>query len=162
MNRVAARPPESVGELCLVRMGVQSRGLSAWLYAARLKRQIDRAAEAAKAGGGLLSSERFTFGRNHFGVLQYWRSFADLDAWSRKPPHSEWWREAVGRMRSRQDFGVYHETFLVPRDRVESLYLNCEPAGLLAFGLTSEPVGGDTNARGRLGLGTRPTRSEPD
>ena len=36
MNRVIARLPESVAELCLVRLGIQVRGLSAWLYARRL------------------------------------------------------------------------------------------------------------------------------
>jgi hypothetical protein len=59
-------------------------------------------------------------------------------------------------MRTRGDLGVYHETFLVPRTRLESIYLNCRPAGLAAFGTTAEPVGPDTNSRGRLGLDMGP------
>jgi hypothetical protein len=152
MNRVVARLPESVAELCLVRLGIQVKGLSAWLFARRLRSAIAADARRAMAeGAGLLNSETFAIGITHFGVLQYWRSFDDLDAWSRRPPHSEWWRSAVERMRLRKDFGVYHETFLVRSPDIESIYLDCRPAGLAAFGLLSEPVGPMTTSRGRLG-----------
>ena len=154
MKRVIATVPESVAELCLVRLGIQVRGLRALFYAIRLARAIDdAAAEAVVAGAGLLHSERFSIGRGHFGVLQYWRSFEDLEAWSHRPPHSEWWRKALERMRTKGDLGIYHETFLVPRDRVEAIYLDCEPAGLARFGTLGEPVGKMTASRGRLGRG---------
>jgi heme-degrading monooxygenase HmoA len=152
MQRTIAALPNSIDELCLVRLGIQVRRISALLYAARLGRAIERSsAEAIATGAGLLSSERFTVARGHFGVLQYWRSFDDLEAWSHRPPHSEWWREAVERMRSRSDLGIFHETFLVPRDRIESIYLNCRPAGLATFGTLAEPIGANANSRGRLG-----------
>jgi hypothetical protein len=122
-TRVIARLPDSLGELCLLRLGIQSRGLRGLIYAGK------------------------------FGLLQYWRSFSDLEAWSHRPPHSDWWRGAVERMRTRGDFGIYHETYLVPRDRIESIYLGCRPAGLLIFGETGDPVGPDTNSRGRLRMG---------
>ena len=97
MNRVIARLPESMSELCLVRMGIQVRGLSAWLLARRLRWAIAAdARRAMAASAGLLESQAFTIGINHFGFLQYWRSFEELDAWSRREPHSEWWRAAVG------------------------------------------------------------------
>jgi hypothetical protein len=54
-------------------------------------------------------------------------------------------------MRTRGDLGVYHEAFLVARRDVESIYLDCPPLGLAAFGATSEPVGPRTTARDRLG-----------
>jgi hypothetical protein len=54
-------------------------------------------------------------------------------------------------MRTRGDFGIYHETYLVPRDRIESVYLDCAPAGLAAFGVPGEAVGPLTTSRGRLG-----------
>jgi hypothetical protein len=154
MRRVVARPPESVAELCLVRLGFQARGLSAWLYARRLRTAIVADARRAVAeGAGLLNSEAFAFGISQFGVLQYWRSFDDLDSWSRRPPHSEWWRSAVERMRVKKDFGIYHETFLVRPSDVESIYLDCDPVGLAAFGTLDEPVGPLTTSRGRLGRG---------
>lgn len=152
MRRVIATLPESVAELCLLRLGIQSRGLRALVYARRIGKAVDRsAAEAIASGAGLLHSERFAIDRGHFGVWQYWRSFEDLEAWSRRPPHSEWWRDVLTRMRTRGDVGIYHETFLVPRDRIESIYLECTPAGLSAFGTPGEPVGPATTSRGRLG-----------
>jgi hypothetical protein len=154
VKRVIATLPESIAELCLVRLGIQVRGLRALFYAIRLARAIDRsAAEAIASGAGLLHSERYSIGRNHFGVLQYWRRFEDLEAWSHRPPHSEWWRKALERMRTRGDLGIYHETFLVPRDRIETIYLDCAPAGLAVFGTPGEPVGTMTTSRGRLGRG---------
>jgi Monooxygenase af470-like len=152
MDRVVARPPESVEELCVVRLGVVVRKLRALPFAARMGRAIDRAAsEAIGSGAGLFRSEQFRFGWDHFGVLQYWSSFEALEDWSHRPPHSDWWREALERMRKRGDFGVYHETFLAPRVGIESIYLNCPPVGLSAFGVTGEAVGTSTTSRDRLG-----------
>jgi hypothetical protein len=152
MQRFIAILPDEVSELCLIRLGIQVRRLSALWYAARLGRAIERsAAEAIAARAGLFHSESFSMGRRHFGVIQYWRSFDDLDAWSHRAPHVDWWRGAVDRMRTQSDFGIYHETFLVARDRLESIYLNCLPTGLAAFGTPAEPVGPRTTSRGRLG-----------
>lgn len=138
-------------ELCLVRLGFQCRGLRAVLFGARLGRAIERSVrEAITADAGLLHSDFFRLGPGHFGLFQYWRSYDALEAWSHRPPHSDWWREAAERMRTRGDFGIYHETYLVPRDRIESIYWGCSPAGLAAFGVTGEPTGPDTNSRGRL------------
>ncbi|MCA1686775.1 MAG: DUF4188 domain-containing protein, partial [Planctomycetia bacterium] len=151
MQRTTASLPDSVTELCLVRLGIQVRRLGGFWYARALGKAVEaEAGKAIDAGAGLLLSERFWIGAGHFGVLQYWRGFEEMEAWTRRPPHAEWWRGAVERMRAKGDFGVYHEAYLVPRDRVESIYLNCRPAGLAAFGTAGEPVGADTNSRGRL------------
>ena len=154
MNRIIATLPDPLTELCLIRIGFQCRGLGARLYGLRLGRAIARASSGAiAAGAGLLGSERFAIDWGHFGVLQYWRSFDELEAWSRRPPHSEWWRGAVERMRTKGDFGIYHETFLVPRDRIEAIALDCAPAGLATFGTIGAPVGPQTTSRGRLASG---------
>ncbi|GAC1472304.1 MAG: hypothetical protein NVSMB9_19400 [Isosphaeraceae bacterium] len=154
LTRVAVRLPDALSEVCLVRMGLQARGLAAWFLSIRLARAIAGSAEEARVlGAGLLLSESFRLGWGHLGVLQYWRSFDDLEAWSHRAPHAEWWRAAVDRMRNKGDLGVYHETYLVPRQNVESIFLGCAPAGLLAFGVTGEPVGAETNGRSRLGRG---------
>jgi hypothetical protein len=153
MNRIIASLPDSMTELCLIRLGFQCRGLRAQVFGFRLGRAIARASsEAIAAGSGLLHSSRFTIDARHFGVLQYWRSFGDLEAWSHRPPHAEWWRAAVQRMRIRGDFGVYHETFLVARDQIETIYMDCRPTGLATFGTLAEAVGPLTTGRGRLGL----------
>ena len=152
MRRVTARPPQSIGELCLVRLGVQSRSLSAWWLARGLRRQIEAASrEAIRQNAGLLCSEFVRFDRHHFGFIQYWKSFEAMEAWSRRPPHSDWWRDAVERMRAKRDLGVYHETYIVRRDDIESIYMECPPTGLATFGEQGEPIGPMTTARGRLG-----------
>jgi hypothetical protein len=151
MNSVVARLPESVTELCLVRLGIQVKRSTAWLFARRLRSEIVAEARRAVAdGAGLLNSESFSISINHFGVLQYWRSFDDLEAWSHRPPHAQWWRKAVERMRLKRDLGVYHESFLVRAQDIESIYMDCRQTGLGTFGLLGEPVGEMTTSRGRL------------
>ncbi len=151
MERVVATLPESVEELCLIRLGVQVRRPSALPYALGLGRAIERSAAAAIAqGAGLLHSERFLAAWNHAVILQYWSGFAALEAWSHRPPHSEWWRAAVERARMRGDFGIYHEVFLVPRERFESIYVDCRPAGVATFGVRGEAVGPLATSRDRL------------
>lgn len=152
MKRLAFTLPDSVSELCLVRLGIQVRGLRALFHAYRLAGAIDRAAgEAIRNQTGLLHSERWISGRSQFGVLQYWASFDALETWSHSPPHSEWWRAALERMRTRGDLGIFHETYLVPRDQIESIYLGCQPVGLSTFGVPHEPMGTMTTSRTRLG-----------
>ena len=64
MQRIFAALPESVAELCLVRLRIQTRGLSARVFAAGLGRALDRsAAEAIASGAGLMGSEWFAMGR---------------------------------------------------------------------------------------------------
>jgi hypothetical protein len=157
MRRVVARLPGSVSELCLVRFGLQARGIPAWLWARRMRGEIVRAsAQAIASDSGLLRADPFSVGRGHWGILQYWNGYEALDAWSHRPPHAEWWRAAVDRMRRRGDVGVYHEAYLVGGDQLESIYLDCAPTGLAAFGDLAEPVGPLTNARSRLGRARNP------
>lgn len=155
MDRVVATLPESVEELCLVRLGLVAQRIRALPFAARLGRAIDRATnEAIGSGAGLLRSERFRLGWGHFGVLQYWANYEALEKWAHRPPHSDWWREALERIRTRGDFGIYHETYLVPRSGIESIYLDCPAVGLAAFGVTGEAEGPTTTSRDRLGRRT--------
>jgi hypothetical protein len=154
MERVIARLPDLVEELCLIRVGLVVRKVKAYPFAMKMGKAINWSALSAMAAGpgsGLLRSERFRFDWNHFGVLQYWSSFEALEEWSHRPPHSDWWREALERMRKQGDFGIYHETFLVPRGGVESIYLNSPDIGLSGFGITGDAIGSATTSRDRLG-----------
>jgi Domain of unknown function (DUF4188) len=157
MKRLVATLPDSITELCLIRLGFQALRIRALPFALRLSRAIDRAAAEAEANdAGLLHSERFGVTWNHFGVLQYWRGYDELEAWSRRTPHTEWWRKAVDRGRAKGDFGVYHETFLVPRAAIETIYLDCATApGLLSFGKIVAADGAMTTSRDRLGRRSR-------
>lgn len=101
-----------------------------------------------------MSSEMFFFSFSHVGIFQYWRSFAELEAWSHAEPHSFWWKDAVERSRKKSDFVIYHESYLVPRANFESIYLNLKPkdrVGAAAFGEPKEAKGPLTASRDRLG-----------
>ncbi len=153
MDRQVASLPDSIDELCLIRLGLVVRRLRAWPYALRLGRAIRESAAAALGeGAGLLGSEMALMPPNHLIVLQYWSSFGAMEAWSHRPPHSTWWKGAVERMRTKGDFGIYHESYLVPRSGVESIYVDVPPGiGLAKFGTMGPAEGSMTTSRDRLG-----------
>ena len=152
MNRLVATLPESLTELCLIRLGLMVLKPSGWPFMLKMGRGIEAAGKQPEAvSGGLLHSERMFVSLRHVVILQYWASFDQLEAWSHREPHAEWWRRANARMRTRGDFGIYHESYLVPRSRIESIYLNCPPVGLATFGATGPAEGTMTTSRDRLG-----------
>ena len=152
MDRVVASLPDSVAELCLVRFGLVARRWMAvpWIHSTSQATTRWSNQPGAKEAG-LLHSDMFTAGWKHVCILQYWRDFESVHAWSHMPPHSEWWRGINARIRSRQDVGVYHETFLVPRERYESIFIQCPRIGVSAFGNLAPPTGRATTSRDRLG-----------
>ncbi len=80
---------------------------------------------------GLLSYEFFRSGRTVL-VVQYWRDFAALNAWSRSDdaPHLPAWR-AFNRVARRSDAaGVFHETFLVGAHYSETVYVDMPVMGM--------------------------------
>ncbi len=152
MDRVTATLPDSVAELCLLRFGLVARRWPAVPFLRRMCNGAVRWANSPESQeAGLLHSESFRLAWNHAGLLQYWRSFAELDAWSHRTPHSDWWRQINDRIRRKGDIGVYHETFLVPRSSYESIFVNCPPVGGMAFGALGAPTGKMTVSRDRLG-----------
>ena len=69
-------------------------------------------------------------------VIQYWRSFEDLDRFGRAPgqPHLPAWRRFNRAVRATGDVGIWHETFLVRAGEYESVYANMPRIGLAAAG----------------------------
>ena len=66
-------------------------------------------------------------------MVQYWRSFEDLEAYARAHDQSHWpawvaFNKRVGR--SRGDVGIWHETYRVAASQYEAIY-----SGMPAFGL---------------------------
>jgi hypothetical protein len=79
-------------------------------------------------------------------LMQYWRSYEDLDRWARKQPHSRWWRwllEHTGK-----GIGFYHEIYQAKA--AEAIYeQGTRPAGPALFS-SSQPVrGGEGHSRER-------------
>ena len=92
------------------------------------------------------------FGRTTI-LVQYWRSFEDLDRFARDRdlPHLEPWRRfnrVVGRS---GDVGIWHETFRVRAGEYEAIYGNMPVFGLAKASATV-PVGRKANsAAARIG-----------
>lgn len=103
---------------------------------------------------GLLGA-RSSLGGRTFTMVQYWRSFDDLEAFAKNSddPHLPAWKAFNKRVGASGDVGVYHETYRVGAGRHESIYSNMPVFGLAAAG-RSVPVGkrGET-ARARIARG---------
>ena len=69
-------------------------------------------------------------------VVQYWRSFEDLDRFARGPdlPHLEPWRRFNRAVRDSGDVGIWHETYKVRAGEYEAVYGNMPVFGLAAAG----------------------------
>lgn len=138
----------------MIRLGLIVHHWRAAPFAWKMGRAIERSSRRGpERPSGLLTSERIQLSRNHFGYLQYWRSVDDLIAWAHASPHTDWWRMALERQRTRQDFAIYHETFVTSPGGFEAIYLNLGESrpGASAFGDLKPPKGAAASARGRLG-----------
>jgi hypothetical protein len=86
-------------------------------------------------------------------IVQYWRSFADLDRFARaqEEPHFPAWKKFNQAVRASGDVGIWHETYKVQAGGYESIYGNMPRIGLGAAG-EHVPVGSTgQSARRRIG-----------
>ncbi len=86
-------------------------------------------------------------------IVQYWRSFADLERFARDQddPHLEPWRRFNKRVGAPGDVGIWHETYRVRTADIETIYGNMPPTGLAAaLGVVPVPRGRDS-AAARIG-----------
>ncbi len=67
-------------------------------------------------------------------LVQYWRSFEDLDRFARDKalPHLEPWRRFNRVIRDSGDVGIWHETYRVRAGEYEAVYGNMPVFGLAA------------------------------
>ncbi len=93
-------------------------------------------------------------------LVQYWRSFADLEAFARDrdDPHLEPWRRFNRKVGASGDVGIWHETYRVQTADIETIYGNMPATGLgAAFGTVPVQRGRDSAA---ARIGARP-QDEP-
>jgi hypothetical protein len=86
-------------------------------------------------------------------VVQYWRSFADLEAYAGNRDHEHFPAAANFYRRiglDRGDVGIWHETYLISPGRYEAVYGNMPAFGLGAVGRLISAVERRATARGRL------------
>jgi hypothetical protein len=87
-------------------------------------------------------------------IVQYWRSFAHLEAYARSHDRLHWpaWVAFNKRTaKSRGDVGIWHETYLVRAGEYEAIYSGMPPIGLGHVGSLVPASGRKETARGRVG-----------
>ena len=98
---------------------------------------------------GLLDARTYVSGRVLL-VVQYWSSSEALHAYARATDseHLPAWRAFSRRAATSPTVGIYHETYLAPRQSRESVYVSM-PAHGLAAAVGSTPMAGSGAARRR-------------
>jgi hypothetical protein len=87
-------------------------------------------------------------------IVQYWRSFEHLERYARSTDQLHWpaWVAFNKRSRnSRDDVGLWHETFLVRAGEYEAIYSSMPPFGLGKAATRIPATGRHETARGRVG-----------
>ena len=102
----------------------------------------------------------YTFGWP--AIIQYWRSFEELEAYARSTDGQHWpawvaFNKRIGR--SRADVGIWHETYRVRAGEYEVIYSGMPPFGLGKVGTLVPASGRRDAARGRMGLAPVPAPS---
>ncbi len=95
--------------------------------------------------------------RQHLGlrnamVVQYWRSFEDLEAYARNRDASHFpnWVRFNKTIGSNGDIGIWHETYRVRAGEYEAIYNNMPAFGLGKAGRLVPAAGHRSTAAGRL------------
>ena len=93
-------------------------------------------------------------------VVQYWRSFEDLERFARDPgaSHLPAWRAFNRLVRGSGDVGIWHETYRVRAGEYEAIYGNMPRVGLAKVA-DHLPLGSTSTAARRIG--TRPADEPP-
>jgi hypothetical protein len=87
-------------------------------------------------------------------IVQYWRSFEHLEAYARSKEQKHWpaWVAFNRRSgQSREDVGIWHETYRVRAGEYEAIYSGMPAFGLGKIGELVPATGRRESARGRLG-----------
>lgn len=110
---------------------------------------------------GFLGAQAFFF-QPGVGIIQYWRSFDDLErfARSKKHPHLRGWRWYNRSIGASGSVGLWHEAFLVRPGCQETRYDNMPLFGL-GRAAKHVPVSEQQGARLRLGEEASPVELSP-
>ena len=133
-------------DLVVIYLGYRAKGLKG----ARALMRIGRGLRAVKRNppDGLLSHEGLWFGFMHPGFRQYWRDFASLEAFTKAPQHSAWWRDFA---RDSSGGGIWHETYRLGGG-MEAIYSGVPGIGFASFAPERDPIGPFMSARHRVAM----------
>ena len=111
------------------------------------------AEDARHPEDGLLHARSFWSGRVLM-VVQYWESAEKLGHYARNAEraHAPAWAAFNRAAAGTGDVGIFHETYVVPREGVETLYANLPALGLAAaHGAVPRPGRRSRRAERRVG-----------
>lgn len=130
--------------------------LHKWLPVAAAMPRMLKQLEAERERG-LLHAHPFLYWRGA-AVVQYWRSFEQLERFARDPSasHLESWKRFNRAVGAGGSVGIWHETYVVPEGQFESVYGNMPRFGLAVAGAHVPAVGAKETAKRRLGLKGEP------
>lgn len=111
---------------------------------------------------GLLGWQIFFYWRG-VALVQYWRSFEDLEAFARnrQEPHLPAWQRYNKTIGSDGSVGIWHETYLVKAGQYEAVYGNMPVFGLAGATKHVPATGRRETARRRLGGENEPAVASP-
>jgi len=111
---------------------------------------------------GFLGGQMFLTWRG-VTMLQYWRSFEDLERFARQPsdPHLAAWKQFNQSVGADGSVGIWHETYQVPAGQYECVYGNMPLFGLAGATTHVPVVGRRETARRRLGGQNEPAVPYP-
>lgn len=97
-------------------------------------------------------------------LIQYWRSFEDLERFARNPddPHLPAWQRFNRRVKADGSVGIFHESYLIEAGNHETIYNNMPVFGLAKATEHVRAIGGRETARQRLGGHNEPAVPSPE
>jgi Domain of unknown function (DUF4188) len=115
----------------------------------RMIRELERNPDS-----GFLGAGQYFGGPRSPMLVQYWRSFEQLESYARSKDAAHWpaWVAFNKRVGSSGDVGIWHETYLVPAGSYECVYNNMPPRGLGAATKLVPAAGRKATAASRAGL----------
>ena len=130
--------------------------LHKWLPVAFAMPRMLRQLEAVRERG-LLHAHPFVYWRGA-ALVQYWRSFDQLERFARDPSasHLDAWKHFNRAVGAGGSVGIWHETYVVPAGQFECVYGNMPRFGLALAGAHVPAVGAKETAKRRLGLKGEP------
>ena len=133
--------------LVIIYLGMKARSLRGLATMLRLGPQINQSVAARPDGLLLHEPVLYSVFPFHFGMRQYWRDFASMEAWTRTIPHQTWWKNYL---KDPGGTGFWHEVYTAD-GRIEAIYDNMDiRTGLGAFGDLVPARGPMFGARSRL------------
>ncbi|MDM5279067.1 DUF4188 domain-containing protein [Paenibacillus silvae] len=110
---------------------------------------------------GFLGTE---FMMNWRGVtlLQYWRSYDELEKYARGGLHLEAWKRFNTSIGSDGSVGIYHETYKAQSGSYETIYANMPKFGLAKVANHVPATGGMATSRRRMGGKNEPAVETPE